>query len=54
MSKPKFNSKRRRYRSPKNTLGENCRIILTPNGDRGLQACFKRHVKAGSITDKTK
>ena len=53
MSKTKFKSKRRRFKTPKSTLGENCRVILTPNGDRGLHACLKRHVKAESITDKT-
>ena len=53
MSKPKFKSKRRRYRAPKNTLGQNCRLILTPTGDKGLQACLKRHVAAKDITDKT-
>ena len=52
-NKTHVKSKRSRYRAPKSTLSENCRVILTPNGDRGLQACFKRHVKEGSITDKT-
>ena len=54
MSKTKFKSKKRRRMNSYNPLRGNCRVILTPDGDRGLQSCFKRHVKQKDITDKTK
>ena len=52
MSKAKFKRKKRRNHNYSPLRG-NCTVILTPNGDKGLQACFKRHVAAKDITDKT-
>ena len=50
MSKPKFKSKRRRYRAPKSTLAKNCRVVLSKECDASIASALVRHVPRDNIT----
>ena len=42
----------RRYRSPKNTLAKNCRVVLSPECDAAVASALLRHVPHDNITVK--